>query len=359
LSLLLAEGLAQLAPFGAGNPTPQFATYGLHISDDRRMGREGTHRKLTVRGDAATDSAGESLPVVWFGGADAELPSGPIDLLYTLNINEYKGERSLQLMYVDSRPAQSRQALAVPESRPPLHVVDLRRAENATVLHATLTETLTQAQASAGLQPAEQPVAWYAEGVRLEPLPPGVGYSPRSQLQRIAAPGAGPQSPQTALILWSIPPSPDLLRWLLDTVRPAQVYICARYTADDALSSVLRAVAGMCKFALNHPQRGETPEPQPLFLLNLNRMAARLGTTEAIVRHALLWLEARGEIHLVEWQAGDTVRLAAGGGQVRPQATQQLEVELEEMLAEVRAYRRFFQRAALADLNLRLPDAAP
>ncbi len=110
LSLLLAEDLARLAPFGSGQPTPQFVTYGLHIADDRRIGREGTHRKLTVRGDAATDSAGESLPVVWFGGADAELPAGPIDLLYTLNVNEYKGERSLQLMYVDSRPAQPAQA---------------------------------------------------------------------------------------------------------------------------------------------------------------------------------------------------------------------------------------------------------
>jgi len=362
LSLMLAEDLARLAPFGAGNPTPQFATYGLHIIDDRRMGREGTHRKLIVAGDAANGSAGESLPVVWFGGADAELPAGPIDLLYTLNINEYKGERSLQLMYVDSRPAHSLRPVPVTGARPPLHAVDLRKAENAMALYAALSETLAEAQAKvevgAGLPPAAQPVAWYAEGVRLEPLPPGVSYSPRSQIGRAATPTDGPESLQPALVLWSIPPSPDLLRWLLDAVRPAQVYVCGRYTADDALSSVLRAVAGMCKFALNHPQPGEAQQPQPVFLLNLNRMAARLATTEAIVRHALLWLEARGEISLLEWQAGDAVRITAGDGQVQPQATQQTEVELEEMLAEVRAYRRFFQRAALVDLNMRLPDAA-
>jgi hypothetical protein len=85
-------------------------------------------------------------------------------------------------------------------------------------------------------------------------------------------------------------------------------------------------------------------------------MAARLGLTEAIIRQALLWMEARGEIYLIEWQAGDTVRIAAGDG--RPQRAQlkEIEEEIEEQLAEVRAFRRFFQRARLADLNLQIGD---
>ena len=353
LSLLLAEELARLAPFGAGNPMPQFVTYGLQIADDRRMGREGTHRKLIVRGSAATAAAGEALPVLWFGGADVELPAGPIDLAYTLNINDYKGERSLQLMYVDCRPAQPRQPIVASDDRPPLHVVDLRKAENSTFLHAALMEALAAAL------PAGAPVAWYAEGLNLEPLPAAVSYAPRAQLVRSDADQPGAQNQLSALVLWSIPPAPDLLRWLLETVRPAQVYLCGRYSADDALGSVLRAVARMCKFALNHPQPGEGPQTQHLFLLNLNRMAARLGSTEEIVRHALLWLEARGDIYLIEWLAGDTVRIAGGDGQARRQEMNQIEVEIEEMLAEVRAYRRFFQRAPLSDLNLRLAAPKP
>ena len=62
-----------------------------------------------------SEDEGETLPVVWLGGADAELPAGPIDLVYTLNVNEFKGDRSLQLMYVDSRPAQA--AAAVPSQQ--------------------------------------------------------------------------------------------------------------------------------------------------------------------------------------------------------------------------------------------------
>jgi hypothetical protein len=157
-------------------------------------------------------------------------------------------------------------------------------------------------------------------------------------------------------VLWSIPPSPDLLRWLLAAARPAEVFVCGRYTADDAMSAVLRAVTGMCKYVLNRPQG--THAGQAASLLDVNRMAARLGSTEAVMRLALLWLEARGDITLVEWQAGDTVRIAAGDGQQQRENMRQLEGELEETLAEVRAYRRYFQRARLEDLNLRPGDQA-
>jgi single-stranded-DNA-specific exonuclease len=344
LSLALAGDLAQLAPFGAGNPTPQFVTYGLTVTDDRRIGREGTHRKLIVK----APGAGEALPVVWFGGADAELPAGPIDLLYTLNVNDYKGERSLQLMYVDSRPAQAQAPVTIAPAGPALAVVDLRKID--------------LSQLAAELPPPAA-ATWYAEGVRLEHLPHDVQYAPRWQI-----PGEFKDAAGRPLVLWSIPPSPELLRWLLNTVRPTTVYLCGQYTADDLLSAVLRAVAGMCKYALNHPHQVTPPDGtggagvqvtgQATSQLDMNRMAARLGLTEAILRQALLWLEARGDIYLIEWQKGDTVRIAPGDGNPRPGQLQQIAEEIEDLLAEVRAFRRFFQRARLADLNLHIADSA-
>ena len=349
VSLNLATDLAQLAPFGSGNPTPQFATYGLTVADDRRIGREGTHRKLTVR----SEIEGETLPVVWFGGADAELPAGPIDLIYTLNVNEYKGDRSLQLMYVDSRPAQPSAAVTVAAPRSALQVVDLRKAD---------------AAALKSMLPAPNIAAWYTEGVRLENLPAGATYSPRWQLAENRS-----DELTAVFVLWSIPPSPELLRWLLNAVKPKEVYLCGQYTADDMLSAVLRSVAGMCKYALNHPHQvtppvvnlplqPTAPQPQvaaaqPTSLLDINRMASRLGLTEAIIRHSLLWMEARGEIYLIEWQAGDTVRIAGGDGRPHREQLKQIEEEIEELLAEVRAFRRFFQRPRLPDLNLYLADS--
>ena len=173
------------------------------------------------------------------------------------------------------------------------------------------------------------------------------------------------------MVLWSIPPSPDLLRWLLSAVRPQEVYLCGQYTADDMLTSVLRAVAGMCKYALNHPHQVTPPvaniavqpatQPaavaaQPTSLLDINRMASRLGVTEAIMRQALLWLEARR--NLPHRMAGRGYRAHCGRGwPPRRDQLKQIEEEIEELLAEVRAFRRFFQRARLSDLNLHLADA--
>ncbi len=90
LDLALAGELQRLAPYGQGNPTPKLMSRNLTISDDRRIGRDGTHRKLQV-----TDAAGKATQsVIWFHGADTEIPTGAIDLVYTLGVNEYRGQRS-------------------------------------------------------------------------------------------------------------------------------------------------------------------------------------------------------------------------------------------------------------------------
>lgn len=326
LSLALAAELSRLAPFGQGNPAPQLMTCGLTVVDDRRIGREGTHRKLTVRptldGDGAEGAGPKTaqppgLPVLWFGGADAELPAGPLDLVYTLDVNEYKGERTLQLMYVDSRPTQARELAGLAPALQPAHIIDWRKE-----------------QTPAGL-PRLDEAAWYAEGTQLKDLPAGIQYAPRWQLT---------EQPQgAALVLWSAPPSSELLRWVIETVRPVEIYLCARYTADDTLPGMLHAIAGMCKYALNHEQ-----------VLDLGRMAARLGTTEAIVRIGLLCLEAKGQVTLLEWRKGDLVSIGQGAGAARHDGIKELGEELEELLAETRAYRRFFQRTKPADLGLDL-----
>ncbi len=111
------------------------------------------------------------------------------------------------------------------------------------------------------------------------------------------------------------------------------------------LSAVLRSVAGMCRYALG--QDG---------LLHLNRMAARLGVTEGVIRQCLLWLESKRLVTLVEWtpagQTSDTVRIEAGVGEEDGDELALAQAELDEQLAEVRAYRRFFMRAGLKELGL-------
>ena len=142
-------------------------------------------------------------------------------------------------------------------------------------------------------------------------------------------------------MLWGVPPSPELLHWLVDTAKPTAIHLCAQPTCDDSLAGVLRHVAGMGKYALERDK-----------LVYLDRMAARLGTTEAVIRHSLLWLESRGRIKIVEFLEGDTMRIAAGDGHDQKANADILQAELEEQLAEVRAYRGFFLRAKVSELGL-------
>ena len=315
VSLTLAEELQRLGPFGNGNPTPQFLSSGLTVIEDRRLGREGTHRKLTVQ-----SADGAKAPVIWFNGADVELPAGPVDLVYTIGINEYRGERNLQLSFVAIRPAQEATVVARPGLGPLWRIEDLR---NQPITLAAL--------------PQPDQALWYAEGVNLGYQGSTIEYQPRMNLLQS---GQG-----QALVLWSIPPSPGLLQWLAETTQPAVIYLCGQQTSDDSLPGMLRNVAGMCKYALQRDG-----------LLQINRMAARLGTTEAVIRHSLLWLDSRGQVRLIDWDPEgaptDTVHIAAGSGVEQRENRELLQSELDEQLAEVRAYRRFFLRATVKELGL-------
>jgi single-stranded-DNA-specific exonuclease len=316
----LAEQLQRLAPFGNGNPTPQFLTSQLTVDEDRRFGREGEHRRLLV-----SSPKGTRLPVLLFNGADEELPANPIDLVYTITINTYRGERTLQLNYISSRASQVQEAdNETAATKPALAVYDLRR------------ELLNLAQL-----PSPTNAAWYAEGSKLEGM--GVGYAPRF------APVFEKGRP---LVLFSAPPSANLLRLFYDEHQPNAIYFVGQLTNDDSVEGVVRNVAGMCKYAIQRNQP-----------LQLERMAARVGLTVQIIRHCLLWLQAKGQLTLRAWDNDDMVQVAApdkhlfahteGDPQdgISDDPTLLL-AQLTELLAETRAYRRYFLRAKVSALGL-------
>ena len=315
LDLELAEALQQLAPFGNGNPTPQFLARNLTVADDRRLGVEGTHRRLTVR-----SADGVHLPVIWFNGGDAELPTGALDLVYTLGVNEYRGERNLQLGFVAVRPAEVEPlAVHAPAARSlPIH--DLR--------HQAIRM---------GDLPAPDQALWYAEGDQLGETAGDIPFAPRTAFVH-ALPGQ-------PLVLWSIPPSSELLHWLVESAAPSSIYLCGQLTSDDSAPGVARQVGALCNYALARDGR-----------VDLARMAARLGVTERVIRTALLCLARRGLIELVAWGgdggAVDLLRIARGSGSPDWERARQRYTELADQLSEVRAWRRYFLRARLSELGI-------
>jgi len=96
----LLEKQEKMAPFGEGNPKPIFLSRKGEIRDIVRMGRKGEHIKFRIN----------NLWAVSFGKSErwSELKIGDkIDLVYYLEMNEFKGNRSLQLKVVDIKKASS------------------------------------------------------------------------------------------------------------------------------------------------------------------------------------------------------------------------------------------------------------
>ena len=96
ITMSLWETLLKFSPFGVGNPQPQFLTKSALVLDLRTVGQEKNHLKLTLEGVGA----------IAFGQAQKSEELGPsqrIDLVYTVELNEFQRTKSLQLKVKDFR----------------------------------------------------------------------------------------------------------------------------------------------------------------------------------------------------------------------------------------------------------------
>ena len=98
INIALWEKLTGFAPFGMGNPEPVFATQNVTIIDARPIGRENKHLKLLLSDNETMFEA------VGFGLGDLYnqlTPENPVDVAYTIDLNEWNGNKKLQLKIRD------------------------------------------------------------------------------------------------------------------------------------------------------------------------------------------------------------------------------------------------------------------
>lgn len=92
--------LEKLKPHGQGNPATQFCARNLvHARPVQRIGSEKQHVKMRVTDGAAMHEA------VWWNGGDKSLPVGKFDLAFVPQINQFNGNRMVQLKVLDWRAA--------------------------------------------------------------------------------------------------------------------------------------------------------------------------------------------------------------------------------------------------------------
>lgn len=100
LNYSLLETIQKLSPMGYGNPQPRFVTRDVYLKKSRRVGRERNHLKCEFSDGRQTFDA------IAFGKGElhTSLPSR-VDILYTFEENEYRGQTSLQLNIKDFKPS--------------------------------------------------------------------------------------------------------------------------------------------------------------------------------------------------------------------------------------------------------------
>ena len=103
INMRCAEDIALLEPFGMANPTPVFYMGDVNIVKTTSL-KGGKHIKFVFEKD------GIAFNAIMFG-ADYSVfnynPGESLDIIFNLDINEYNGYRSVQLIVREVRPAES------------------------------------------------------------------------------------------------------------------------------------------------------------------------------------------------------------------------------------------------------------
>lgn len=298
LSLDLVEEVERLAPFGPGNPPLTLATRGVSLISHTTVGRAGEHVQLIVE-----DESGATQKVIWWQGADWPLPQGRFDLAYAVRASNYRGQREVEVAWVDGRSVEEPSAVLRPVPSA-IEIVDYRR-------EAKPRKVLDQLRARGEI------LVWSEAEAKA-----GVGGQDRNEV-----------GPSQALVIWTTPPGAAELAAVLERVSPERVYLFGIDPDLDGPERFLKRLAGLTKRALSSND-GRVSVPA---------LAAATAQREATVRAGLAWLEARGHL-VVAGEDSDEVHLAAGTGKANADVGTRA-AGLKALLEETAGYRAHFARA--------------
>ncbi len=298
LSLDLVEDLERLAPFGAGNPPLVFATRNLRLTGYAAVGRSGEHLQLSIE-----DELGHTRQSIWWQGAGFTLPEGRFDLAYSVRASTYRGQRDVQIEWIDYRLEESSPP-SITQKKRPIEVIDFRDD----------SQPVNKVQE---LAKHDQFIIWGEA-------------QPKSQLacvDRLAL------RPSEALVILTIPPGSGVLQAILRKVNPSRVYLFGINPGMDTAREFLNRLAGLLKFILSSHQG----------VASLSALAAATAQRTIAVKAGISWLDEYGSIHLVSIN-DDEVKITASLEKEKT-VTYYSSDRLNAHLAESAAYRRYYLTA--------------
>ena len=296
LTLEFAQEIDRLAPFGEGNPAVTFAARDITVEYDRTFGRKGEHREVTI-----ADREGHTQKLIWWRGAEIDLPDAPLDVAFQIKTSTFRGETALAIEWVDFREAE----VPIAEVAAPPQIIEVIDWRTKNLTQITLQDF-----------PAAQGLATWADGAATAPF---------TLTRRYDLPQAD------VLVIWAAPCGWRELVYAIERVKPTTIYLCAADAADDRVEPFLKRLMGLLKHDIT--QRGGR--------VTVPRLAAALNQRLITARQGIEWLEAAGQISVREWSDEHlTVEL---GGHASDEADE-LASELRVLLAETAAWRQYYRR---------------
>lgn len=288
----------RLRPFGAGNPALVFASERLVMRSYRQIGKTSEHLRITVE-----DETGTLQDVLWWRATPDELPTGKFDLAYSVAITTYKGEKQITVQWIDARPMQTDDDITLAYSGLNVQFTDYRH--------------LSEGEAIAELIQLDKEAVIWNEGDAVV----GIKSYRRDQL-----------SPAKTLVIWTSPPSPQVLADVLHRVNPAHIVLFAINPHADSVQGFLNRLGAIVKKVLADGQQ----------VLSLQHVGGQLSHTPQTIMAGLEWMEARGLIS-IQSIMDDAVSLMAGGIKQVDKHTSTTS-KLAHLLQESAAYRGLFKK---------------
>jgi single-stranded-DNA-specific exonuclease len=310
----LAQEIDRLAPFGEGNPAVACATRQVAIEHERTFGRKGEHRDMTL-----SDRSGRTQRMIWWRGAETDLPDGILDVAYAIKTTSFRGDLSLSIEWTDFRPAEV-PAIEVAAPIAAIEIVDWRSKSR---------EQINLEELGVQRVPPSTLAVW-ADGAPVSLPAATISAARRYDLREAET-----------LVIWSPPCGWRELTRAIERVKPQTIYLCAIDLADDHVEPFLKRLSGLLKHDIAQ-RNGHADLP---------RLAAALNQRLITARKGIEWLEETSQIRVLEWSEEQlTVSLTDRQGAASEEAAG-LAAELQVLLAETAAWRQYYRRISVEQIR--------
>jgi single-stranded-DNA-specific exonuclease len=298
----LVADLERLAPFGPGNPALTLASKGLRLVSQTSVGRIAEHLRLLV-----VDKEGQSFKVIWWGGAGQALPEGIFDLAYVTRSSNYLGQPGVQVEWLDARQLEAQTEILL--RKPTITIFDYRQEEHSIALLKELVVL-------------EDMEIWAEADAKQKLSTHGIVSHNRDELN-IAE----------TLVIWTSPPSREILDQVLERLSPEKVYLFAVDPESGDIKRYLERLAGL----VNHVLRRQAG------IVGLDQLAAATAQTRVTVQAGIQWLSSQGHISIL---ADDGVLLKLEHGDKDAVIPLSIRTDqLRALLQESAAFRAYYARA--------------